>query len=283
MAKARGTRVRGAVGAGTVLVLALASCSTADGSPPDWGLPGDILIVFLMSTGMIMALAFTCLAGWAVVAAVVGLRRLVLGEPQPAPSWSFSLRSEARPEGRTGISAPAPPGRAGDWSRARERFHRVRAEYAAYECDPVLVLQLPALADVSVASTARFVEAFAEAQGLETGAQPEPEHARLFTEAVERAARSWTAALDAAERIRSSGLGPAERRAVERVVELLTTARDSDSEPERLAAYARARSELAELDRAGVLHLPRLARVALDTAGRGQLLPVPEAVQHRPG
>ena len=46
------------------------------------------------------------------------------------------------------------------------------------------------------------------------------------------------------------------------MIKLLTTARDSDSDPERLAAYARARSELAKLDRTGVIHLPRTAKSA---------------------
>ena len=57
------------------------------------------------------------------------------------------------------------------------------------------------------------------------------------------------------------------------MIKLLTTARDSDSDPERLAAYARARSELAKLDRAGVIHLPRTAQAALDAAGRGRCPP----------
>ena len=74
-----------------------------------------------------------------------------------------------------------------------------------------------------------------------------------------------------AERIRLSNLTPAERAAVERVIKLLTTARDSDNDAERLAAYSRARTELARLDRAGVIHMPRTAQAVLDVAGRGQL------------
>lgn len=58
---------------------------------------------------------------------------------------------------------------------------------------------------------------------------------------------------------------------MERVIKLLTTARDSDHDAERLAAYARARSELAKLDRAGVVHVPLPARAALDEASRGAL------------
>jgi hypothetical protein len=166
---------------------------------------------------------------------------------------------------------PAPPRPEEVWARARERFARLRAEYAAHECDPMAVLRLPALSDVSVPSTGRFVEAFAEAQALETDAFPPESHATAFVTAVERADRSWRAACDAAERIRLSNLAPEERHAVERVIKLLTTARDSDNDAERLAAYARARTELARLDHAGVIHMPRTAQAALEVAGRGQL------------
>jgi hypothetical protein len=152
------------------------------------------------------------------------------------------------------------------WAHARQRFHALRAAYAAFECNAMEVLRLPALADVSVPSTARFVDAFAEAQALETDAFPPGPHAAGFVAAVDKAERAWRAARDAAERIRLSNLSPAERSTVERVIKLLTTARDSDSDPERLAAYARARSELARLERAGVIHLPRSATAALDAA-----------------
>jgi hypothetical protein len=165
----------------------------------------------------------------------------------------------------------APPRPELVWSRARDRFSALRAEYAAVECDPMQVLRRPALTDVSVGSTARFVDAFAEAQSLETDSYPPGEHAASFVTAVDRAERAWRAAVEAADRIRLSGLSPAERGTVERVIKLLTTARDSDSDPERLAAYSRARAELAKLDRAGVVHLPRTAAAALDEAARGAL------------
>ena len=152
---------------------------------------------------------------------------------------------------------PMPPRPEAVWTHARGRFATLRGEYAAYECDPMSVLRLPALSDVTVPSTGRFVEAFAEAQALETDAFPPEGHAAAFVIAVER--------------IRLSNLTPEERNAVERVIKLLTTARDSDNDAERLAAYARARNELARLDRAGVIHMPRTAQAALDVAGRGQL------------
>jgi len=166
--------------------------------------------------------------------------------------------------------APAPSGEQ-VWARAKADFDRVRAEYTAHECDPMAVLRRPALSDVSVASTARFVDAFVKAQALDTESYPGSPHDAGFVAAAERTARAWQAAQDAADRIRLSGLAPEERSSVERVLKLLTTARDSDSEPERLAAYARARAELDRLDRVGVVHLPRTARAAIDEATRGAL------------
>jgi hypothetical protein len=192
--------------------------------------------------------------------------RVFRQDPTGARTWEErELIPGARP-----VSRPAArPGRT--WPDARDRFAGVRAEYAAFECDPMRVLRLPALTDVSVPSTARFVDAFADAQALATDRHPGPEHARRFVTAAERAVATWAAAREAAERIRLSGLTPAERDAVDRVVKLLTTARDSDSEPERLAAYSRARAELTKLDRAGVVHVPLPTRAALGEAARGQL------------
>ncbi|MCO1654329.1 hypothetical protein [Pseudonocardia humida] len=188
-------------------------------------------------------------------------------------------RARRRRELRRGAAGLAPvPGRPAAlprpdrvWAHAQQRFQQLRAEYAAFECDAMRVLRLPALADVTVPSTGRFVDAFAEAQALDTDAFPGPEHGRRFVAAVDRAERAWRAAREAAERIRLSGLDPAERAAVERIIKLLTTARDSDIEPERLAAYTRARAELTKLDATGVLHVPLPAQAALDEAARGQL------------
>jgi hypothetical protein len=199
------------------------------------------------------------LIGTVALVAAGGRRRVAT---RPAVPLAGPLR-------RPVVAPPPRPDLA--WAGARERFHALRAEYASFECDPMGVLRLPALADVAVPSTARFVDAFAEAQALETDAYPGPAHADRFAAAADRAERSWRAAVGAAERIRLSGLAPAERATVERVVKLLTTARDSDSEPERLAAYSRARAELAKLEKAGVLHVPLPAQTALDEAARGAL------------
>jgi hypothetical protein len=228
---------------------------------------GRVGPVLLLGFGVLVGLAFL---GVVMIRVAIELFPLLL---VAAVAWMlFRLLRRSR-------SAPAPevpqprPAVTGEqmWAQAKVAFDRVRAEYTAHECDPMAVLRRPALSDVSVASTARFVDAFAEAQALDTETHPGSPHDAGFVAAADRAVRAWQAAQDAADRIRLSGLTPDERSSVERVLKLLTTARDSDSEPERLAAYARARAELDRLDRAGVVHLPRTARAAIDEASRGAL------------
>ena len=158
-----------------------------------------------------------------------------------------------------------------DWRATRARFAQLRTEYAQFECDPLAVLRLPALTDVTVASTGRFVDAFAEAQALDTDTEPPGAHCARFASAVDQAWRCWRAARDAAERIRLSGIPAEERNIVRRAIKLLTMALESNHDTERAAAYAKARMELAKLERSGTLALPPAAAAALSAAIRGQL------------
>ncbi|BBG00625.1 MULTISPECIES: hypothetical protein [Pseudonocardia] len=223
----------------------------------------------------VLILAGTVVVGVGVVIAVIAQVLLVLLVGMVALGVHGLLRNAARQR-----AAAAPPLAAGAgaavtaeqaWRRARADFQRLRAEFLEHETDPMAVLRRPALSDVAVPSTARFVDAFSAAQALDTDGYPGEPYGASYLRAVEAARRAWRAAVEAADRIRLSGLSPEERRTVERVVKLLTTARDSDSEPERLAAYARARSELDRLDRAGIVHLPTPARAQLDARARGEL------------
>lgn len=186
--------------------------------------------------------------------------------------WNGPPPTMPVPTARSAIPA-APP--VPDWDTAHRRFTALAVEYAGYECDPLAVLRLPAMSDVTVPATARFVDAFAEAQALDTDQRPAPEFAALYVAAVDRACRSWQAARGAAERIRLSGFSPQERARVERVIKLLTTAADTSHEAERLAAYALARRELVQLDLAGKITLPRAARAALDVNAQGVLQGAP--------
>jgi hypothetical protein len=217
-------------------------------------------VMFLVGSVLLLVV----LAGATIGAAMV-LVRLARFARRVRRAWtSGGLAVAARP---APVDGPA------EWRKARRRFEALRAEYASYECDPLAVLRLPALADVSVPATARFVDAFAEAQALHSEAEPPAEFAGAYRRAVDRAWRSWGAARDAAERIRLSGLTLEERNSVQRVIKLLTMARDSGHDAERLAAYGKARAELAKLERAGRLQVPRPALAALDEAARASLPP----------
>jgi hypothetical protein len=184
---------------------------------------------------------------------------------QPA---SMPARAPSVGVGGPRFSQPVP-----DWHATQARFAQLRGEYARFECDPLAVLRLPALADVKVPSTSRFIDAFAEAQALDTDTEPPAAHRARYATAVDQAWRSWQAARDAAERIRLAGIPEQEQATVQRAIKLLTMARDSDHDAERIAAYAKARAELAKLDRSGTLRLPPAAAAALDAAARGQLPP----------
>ncbi|GAA1874477.1 hypothetical protein GCM10009836_64470 [Pseudonocardia ailaonensis] len=226
--------------------------------------PWIALPLILVAVGVLASAAAAAAAGAVFVSPVFLIFLIVLAGHRGRRRMVPPPQAAAMP--RTQAAPAAPP-----WKRARARFDTLREQYTAYECDPMEVLRLPALADVSVPSTGRFVEAFAEAQALDTDAHPAREHAAEFVAAVDRAVRAWDAARDAAERIRHSTLTSAERASVERAIKLLTTARDSDNDAERLAAYSMARSELAKLEKAGVVHLPKAAVAALENDGRGQL------------
>ncbi len=223
-------------------------------------LAGAGVMAVMMFTALV-ALAPFMLAGAATVVVTRRLRR----------------RHRQVDQGRHPAMAPRPaspvpsPATIPDWRATRALFAQLRSEYGQFECDPLAVLRLPALTDVTVASTARFVDAFAEAQALDTDTEPPPAHHARFTAAVDQAWRAWHAAREVAERIRLAGIPEQERATVQRAIKLLTMARDSDHEAERRAAYSKARAELARLDRSGALRLPPAAAAALAIAARGQL------------
>jgi hypothetical protein len=219
-------------------------------------LPLVALLITAVAAAIGAAIAFL-----AIVGAIVGPMLLVGGT-----TFVVVRHRRRRALARAAAAPPRPR-----WEDAHARFAALAAAYAAYECDPMAVLHRPALSDVRVPSTARFVDAFSHAQALDTDAHPGDEHAAAYATAVDAAERAWRAATEAADRIRLSGLSADERASVERVIKLLTVARDSGNEAERLAAYARARSELNRLDAAGVVHVPGLAAAALDRAARGAL------------
>ena len=158
------------------------------------------------------------------------------------------------------------------WRAASARHREVAAAFAAYECDPRAVIGRPALADVREPATARFVEAFAESCALATDRYPGPEAAAAFEAAAERSSRAWTAAIEAADRVRAAQFAPGERDLLEQTAQLLAVARSSEHDGERLSAYVRAAQRLAELERLCGWQLPQHAAAVLQREGRRAIL-----------
>ncbi len=159
----------------------------------------------------------------------------------------------------------------GRWDEAVTRHRSTAQAFTEFECDLDALLRLPALADVAQPATARFVDAFAEANALRTDGFPGPGYARRFVEAVEHAEQAWAAAVEAAERKRDCRFDPAERRLLARVRTLLEVAASSTYESERRTAYQQAQRRLAELERRSGWRLPRPAATALEHRARPML------------
>jgi hypothetical protein len=157
------------------------------------------------------------------------------------------------------------------WDDAVERHRATAQAFSEFECDLRAVLRLPALADVEQPATARFVDAFAEANALRTEQFPGPECAQRFVTAVEHAEQGWAAAVEAAERKRDTRFAPGERRLIAQVETLLEVAASSQYESERRTAYQQAQRRLAELERRTGWRLPRPAALALEQRARSLL------------
>ena len=157
------------------------------------------------------------------------------------------------------------------WDDAVARHRATTQAFADVECDVGAALRLPALADVTQPATARFVDAFAEANALRTDEFPGAGHAEGFVAAVERAEQAWAAALETAQRKRDAQFDAAERRLLTQVQALLGVAESSASEAERRTAYRQAQHRLAELAKRTGWRLPRPAALALQHRARGML------------
>src|SRR5262249_50115736 len=129
--------------------------------------PVSAPVLAALLAGMIVFTMFL-LAGRGAVMVMRHLERRdrrTLRRQQPAP-----MRARSSPASFTRTSPSS------DWRATRARFAQLRSEYGQFECDPLAVLRLPALTDVNVPSTARFVDAFAKAQALDTDTEPPAEH-----------------------------------------------------------------------------------------------------------
>jgi hypothetical protein len=161
------------------------------------------------------------------------------------------------------------------WEQAAERYGRMAAEYGEYESDALQVLRLPVLADPTVPSTSRFIDAFHEAMALHTDSFPPEQMAKQFIAATDTATKAWDAAREAAEKLRASRFTVEERALIAQGIKLLELAEGGATPAEQEAAFAAARQVLAKLERSTGTRLdwrvPRPAHRAIEGRGRPPL------------
>lgn len=157
-----------------------------------WVAAGDIEGVGVALLAAVADLVAAVIA--AVVATVLAVRRGVT---------RVRTVVHGHPQGRAGRLGEHDAAR---WHLARDRFATLQAEYAAFEADRDAVAARPALADVTVPATARFVQAMGDAEFLATAEEPAGPRRAEFAAAVDRAASAWEDAQRVAE-----GLAQADR------------------------------------------------------------------------
>jgi hypothetical protein len=171
----------------------------------------------------------------------------------------FGLMLLAAPRRRRPARPGEPLSAVEIWNRADRRLGRIESASTEFTGDVGLVLRRPLLVDPGAPTTARFRSALEQARTLRTGARDRAAGVR-FAEAVDRVARAWRDAYDTAERVGLSRLEPADRAAVEEVVDLIRVADSTDRpDAERAAAGDRARDRVAELSAAGTVRMTGLA------------------------
>lgn len=115
---------------------------------------------------------------------------------------------QGHPQGRAGRLAEHDAAR---WHLARDRFAALQREYAAFEADPRAVAARPSLTDVTVPATARFVQAYGDAEFLRTDGEPAGPRRAEFADAVDRAVEAWENACSVADGLAHTD-GPAPGR-----------------------------------------------------------------------
>lgn len=130
----------------------------------------------------------------------------------------------------------------------RERYDTLLTDYAGTETNPETLLDMPAILDVKVPSTAAFHEALGTAGELfdDKDEGRRTPTSREIRDAVSAAEQAWEHAVDTAMEIGLSGLGVPDTRRVHRLVDLVFS--ESASTDERRVARDRLTSLLDEVE-----------------------------------
>ncbi len=183
-----------------------------------------------------------------------------------APLWLL-----ARDE-RAGTTYDAVSTRERLWRRATQRHDAVLAAYAPFETDPFVVLEFPAISDVTQEPTAAFFEALGDAQALRTESLPDDlAFVEDYQQRVGRLERAWESARRFAQRVGRSYLDDADAASLEQAVKLLRHAHAASSTAERAAYVGRAQALLKDLVARGVIVLPPRVMGTIEASARKQI------------
>lgn len=184
-----------------------------------------------------------------------------------APLWLM-----ARGEERAGTTYDAVSTRERLWRRATERHDAVLAAYAPYETDPFVMLQYPAISDVTQEPTAAFFEALGDAQALRTESLPDDQSLiDSYQQRVRRLESAWESARRSAHRLGRSYLDEEDAAALDQAIKLLRHAQGTASTAERSAYVERAQGLLKDLAARGVIVLPPRVMGTIEASVRKQI------------
>jgi hypothetical protein len=138
----------------------------------------------------------------------------------------------------------------------------VLSAYGAYELDPAMLLQYPAMWDLSAAAVVAFHDALEVAGGLQTEGYPGPDSAREYIDAVTTLRTNWAKADRYARSTGTSTLPDADAQSCDRALKLLRHAEGTEG-PERAAYLQQVISAVDTLGNRGVIHPPTQIQATL--------------------
>ncbi len=130
------------------------------------------------------------------------------------------------------------------------RINVISLEYAEYETNPKYLVTHPSIRDVTVSSTARFIEQFAETRRQRDLAVAKGNMAQIhhLAEDVQRLEMFWDLALQDEERIVNFGLSQAQRRRMQRLVDRITCPANEYEQLEDIQALQDILSSISYID-----------------------------------
>ncbi len=219
--------------------------------PPE----GQIVSYALLLGALLAALAMPSFTSVAVTAAQVT-------KPRSAPT------THARPASPTAKVDPAVALKS-RWTAACKHHSAVLSAYGAYELDPAMLLQYPALWDLSAQPVMDFHDALDLAGGLQSDAYPaDPSDAQDYADAVDILRSAWTKADRFARTTGTDQLAEPDARDCRRALKLLRHA-DGTTGQERASYLGQVITTVDRLTNRGVVSA--VPKISEELATRVQL------------